>query len=59
MLGNPKFIEGAKAPSLRNRVLARDMVPADVVGAVEFFAGPNAGFITGQTLAVDGGVYFH
>ncbi len=59
VLGNPKLVEGVKEPSLRNRVLARDMVPADVVGAVEFFAGPHAGFITGQTLVVDGGAYFH
>lgn len=41
------------------RVLARDMYPADLVGAVAFFAGSGAQFITGQTLVVDGGAYFH
>jgi NAD(P)-dependent dehydrogenase (short-subunit alcohol dehydrogenase family) len=56
---NPDLIAGVKAPSLRNRVLARDMVPADLVGAVVFFAGPDSAFITGQTLVVDGGAYFH
>ncbi len=56
---NPTLVEGVKAPSLRGRVLARDMVPEDVVGAVAFFAGPDASFITGQTLVVDGGAYFH
>jgi len=45
--------------SVRGRALKRDMVPADVVGAVSFFAGPQAAFITGQTLVVDGGAYYH
>jgi len=48
-----------KSPSLRNRVLARDMVPQDLVGAVAFFAGAESAFITGQTLVVDGGAYYH
>lgn len=56
---NPVLVEGVKGPSLRNRVLARDMLPADLVGAVAFFAGPDSAFITGQTLVVDGGAYFH
>jgi NAD(P)-dependent dehydrogenase (short-subunit alcohol dehydrogenase family) len=56
---NPELIAGVKGPSLRNRVIARDMVPNDVVGAVAFFAGPDSAFITGQTLVVDGGAYFH
>jgi NAD(P)-dependent dehydrogenase (short-subunit alcohol dehydrogenase family) len=29
------------------------------VGAVAFFAGPDSAFITGQTLVVDGGAYYH
>jgi NAD(P)-dependent dehydrogenase (short-subunit alcohol dehydrogenase family) len=41
------------------RVLQRDMVPEDVMGAVRFFAGPLAPFITGQTLVIDGGAFFH
>ncbi len=39
--------------------LKRDMLAGDVVGAVAFFAGPHAAFITGQTLVVDGGAYYH
>ena len=39
--------------------LARDMTPADIVGAVAFFAGADSAFITGQTIVVDGGAYFH
>jgi NAD(P)-dependent dehydrogenase (short-subunit alcohol dehydrogenase family) len=56
---NPELIAGVKGPSLRNRVLSRNMVPDDVVGAVAFFTGPDSAFITGQTLVVDGGAYFH
>jgi NAD(P)-dependent dehydrogenase (short-subunit alcohol dehydrogenase family) len=56
---NPALVEGVREPSMRNRVLARDMAPADLVGAIEFFAGAQSAFITGQTLVVDGGAYFH
>jgi NAD(P)-dependent dehydrogenase (short-subunit alcohol dehydrogenase family) len=35
------------------------MSPQDVVGAVAFLAGPDAAFITGQTIVVDGGAYYH
>jgi NAD(P)-dependent dehydrogenase (short-subunit alcohol dehydrogenase family) len=59
VLANQALIDGAQAPSLRGRVLARDMVPADVLGAVEFFAEASSAFVTGQTLVVDGGAYFH
>jgi len=45
--------------SAQVRVLQRDQHPADLVGAVKFFAGPDSAFITGQTLVVDGGAYFH
>jgi NAD(P)-dependent dehydrogenase (short-subunit alcohol dehydrogenase family) len=56
---NPELIAGVKERSLRGRALSRDMTPADLIGAVAFFAGPDAGFITGQTLVVDGGTYYH
>jgi NAD(P)-dependent dehydrogenase (short-subunit alcohol dehydrogenase family) len=41
------------------RTLKRDQVPEDVVGAVVFLCGPGAGFVTGQTMVIDGGQYFH
>lgn len=56
---NPELIAGARGPSLAGRVLGRDMYPADLVGTAVFFAGPDSAFITGQTLVVDGGAYFH
>jgi NAD(P)-dependent dehydrogenase (short-subunit alcohol dehydrogenase family) len=59
VLENPELIEGVREISTRTRVLARDMTPADLVGAVAFFAGADSAFITGQTIVVDGGAYFH
>lgn len=56
---NPELAGTVAEFSVRNRALKRDMVPNDVVGAVCFFAGPHAAFITGQTLVVDGGAYYH
>lgn len=41
------------------RSIGRDMMPDDLVGAVTFLAGEGAGFISGQTLVVDGGAVMH
>jgi 3-oxoacyl-[acyl-carrier protein] reductase len=41
----------------RARALPRDEEPEDLVGPVFFLASPDAGFITGQTLNVDGGKF--
>ena len=59
VLENPELLEGAREFSVRTRALAREMSPQDVVGAVAFLAGPDAAFITGQTIVVDGGAYYH
>ncbi|MCC7345985.1 MAG: glucose 1-dehydrogenase [Variibacter sp.] len=40
------------------RAIQRDEVPEDIVGAVRFLASPAAGYITGQSLLVDGGSAF-
>ncbi|ATN34597.1 3-oxoacyl-ACP reductase [Rhizobium sp. ACO-34A] len=37
--------------------LRRVGMPADIAGPVLFLAGPDAGFVTGQTIWVDGGVF--
>ncbi|BDH56762.1 SDR family oxidoreductase [Tsukamurella sp. PLM1] len=42
-----------------NRALSRDQRPEDLVGAVAFLLGDEAGYITGQQLVVDGGFVFH
>ncbi|MEQ9812791.1 MAG: SDR family oxidoreductase [Azospirillaceae bacterium] len=38
--------------------LGRLAVPEDVVGPILFLLGPGAGYITGQTLYINGGTYF-
>lgn len=43
---------------LQDRALKRVQVPQDLVGTVLFLCSPLADFITGQTIAVDGGVVF-
>lgn len=41
------------------RAVKRDQLPDDLIGATCFLAGESAGFITGQTLVVDGGAVMH
>jgi 3-oxoacyl-[acyl-carrier protein] reductase len=43
---------------LQDRALKRVQMPQDLVGTVLFLCSPLADFITGQTIAVDGGVVF-
>lgn len=59
VLKNAELAERSSQFSIKGRALRRDMLPNDLVGAVAFFAGPGSSFITGQTLVVDGGAYFH
>lgn len=48
--------EAVRAKLLEQQCLPRGQVPEDLVGIVMFFATEAAGFITGQTIAVDGGM---
>lgn len=56
---NPHQIEKLQEISQKARVIARDQLPEDIVGAVAFLASEDSAFMTGQTLVVDGGAYFH
>jgi len=38
--------------------LGRLETPADVAGVVSFLASPDAGYLTGQSIVVDGGIWF-
>ncbi len=40
------------------RCIQRDQVPADLVGALAYLVSDGASFVTGQTIAVDGGGVF-
>jgi NAD(P)-dependent dehydrogenase (short-subunit alcohol dehydrogenase family) len=55
----PEVVEALRDVSVGARTLKRDQVPEDVTGAVAFLCGPGATFITGQTMVIDGGQYFH
>jgi NAD(P)-dependent dehydrogenase (short-subunit alcohol dehydrogenase family) len=52
-------VEALRDVSIAARTIQRDQVPEDVVGAVVFLCTAAADFITGQTLVIDGGQYFH
>jgi NAD(P)-dependent dehydrogenase (short-subunit alcohol dehydrogenase family) len=56
---HPEVVEALRDVSVSARTLKRDQVPEDVAGAVAFLCGPGATFITGQTMVIDGGQYFH
>jgi NAD(P)-dependent dehydrogenase (short-subunit alcohol dehydrogenase family) len=56
---NPAVIDTLRDVSIAARTLQRDQQPDDIVGAVVFLCGPGAEFITGQTIVIDGGQYFH
>jgi len=56
---NPDVVEKLRDVSIAARTIQRDQVPEDVVGAVVFLCTPAADFVTGQTMVIDGGQYFH
>jgi NAD(P)-dependent dehydrogenase (short-subunit alcohol dehydrogenase family) len=56
---HPEVIEKLRDVSVAARTLQRDQVPEDVVGAVVYFSTAGSSFVTGQTIVIDGGQYFH
>ena len=48
-------IEERNAVVVRGRALGRSQQPDDLIGAVAFFLGADSGFVSGQSLIVDGG----
>jgi len=45
--------------SVSARTLQRDQTPEDCAGTAVFLLSDDSAFITGQTIVVDGGAYFH
>jgi NAD(P)-dependent dehydrogenase (short-subunit alcohol dehydrogenase family) len=56
---HPEVVEALQEISVSSRTIKRDQVPEDVTGAVAFLCGPESSFITGQTMVIDGGQFFH
>ncbi len=56
---HPEVVEKLREVSIAARTIQRDQVPEDVVGAVVYLCGPSSSFVTGQTIVIDGGQYFH
>ncbi|MCX7665864.1 MAG: SDR family oxidoreductase, partial [Gemmataceae bacterium] len=61
----PGFIETDMSEAIRNKAgdiikkmipLRRIGTPEDIAGVVVFLASPEAGYITGQVITVDGGL---
>lgn len=54
-----KTIPEQQADCLSEIAIGREATPADVAEVVAWFVSPDAGYITGQSLQVDGGMRFH
>jgi len=52
---NPNHLAHSQAPSLVRRAIKRDQYPEDLLGTLVFLASADSDFVTGQTIAVDGG----
>jgi len=57
--GNPMYPEDYLRIAASGRCFKRDEKPEDLTGTILFLASDDSDFITGQTIAVDGGAVFH
>jgi NAD(P)-dependent dehydrogenase (short-subunit alcohol dehydrogenase family) len=55
MSENPGHVQTARERAVQSRSLHRDEHPQDLIGALVFLASADSDFVTGQTIAVDGG----
>jgi NAD(P)-dependent dehydrogenase (short-subunit alcohol dehydrogenase family) len=54
-----EVVQALRDVTVAARTIQRDQLPEDVVGAAVFLCTPAADFITGQTMVIDGGQFFH
>jgi NAD(P)-dependent dehydrogenase (short-subunit alcohol dehydrogenase family) len=52
---NPGHVASSRERAVQSRSLRRDQQPEDLLGALIFLASADSDFVTGQTIAVDGG----
>jgi NAD(P)-dependent dehydrogenase (short-subunit alcohol dehydrogenase family) len=52
---NPTHVKSSRDNAIQRRAIKRDAYPQDLIGALIFLASSDSDFITGQTIAVDGG----
>jgi NAD(P)-dependent dehydrogenase (short-subunit alcohol dehydrogenase family) len=52
---NPTHVNSSRANAVARRAIKRDQQPDDLLGALVFLASADSDFVTGQTIAVDGG----
>jgi NAD(P)-dependent dehydrogenase (short-subunit alcohol dehydrogenase family) len=52
---NPGHVETVRERAVQSRSLHRDEHPQDLLGALIFLSSAESDFVTGQTIAVDGG----
>jgi NAD(P)-dependent dehydrogenase (short-subunit alcohol dehydrogenase family) len=52
---NPTWTGGANAATVASRAIRRDQAPADLLGTLIYLCSSDSNFVTGQTIAVDGG----
>jgi len=55
ILENDEHVNAFRELAIGGRALKKDAMPQDLLGALIFLASPESDFITGQSLAVDGG----
>lgn len=55
ILENQSHVEAVRPKVIASRAIPRDGYPDDLLGALIFLASAESDFVTGQTIAVDGG----
>ena len=55
ILENEAHVDAARPKVIASRAIPRDAYPDDLLGALIFLASAESDFVTGQTIAVDGG----